>query len=70
MAIDQLTDESWCRLNEIPPEQSVDIARLSIPREQFVRAEEVAALICFLCGDGAASITGQALTICGGLSLH
>ena len=70
MAYEQLTDRRWCELNSLPVEDSVEIARLSIPREKFVKAEEVAALVRFLCSEDAQSITGQAINICGGLSLH
>ena len=70
MAYEQLTDRRWCELNNLPVEDSVEIARLSIPREKFVKAEEVAALVRFLCSEEAQSITGQAINICGGLSIH
>jgi ketoreductase len=70
MALDQLQDEEWCQLNEISPADSIEIARLSIPQGRFVQPHEVAALVAYLCGDEAGSITGQAINICGGLSLH
>lgn len=70
MAHEQLNDEQWCALADIPREESVSIARLSIPTGRFVEPDEVAALVAFLCSDDARSITGQAINICGGLSLH
>jgi NAD(P)-dependent dehydrogenase (short-subunit alcohol dehydrogenase family) len=69
MAIDQLTDERWCELNDIAVADSLEIARLSIPRGEFIQPQEVAALVLFLCSEAARSITGQAINICGGMSL-
>jgi NAD(P)-dependent dehydrogenase (short-subunit alcohol dehydrogenase family) len=70
MAQRQLTDDRWCDLNEIPKEESLEIARLSVPQQRFIEPQEVAALVRFLCSDEAKGITGQAINICGGLSLH
>jgi ketoreductase len=70
MAIEQLQDPKWCGLNEIDQSQSVEIARLSIPQNRFLESEEVADLALFLCSNQARSITGQAINICGGLSLR
>lgn len=70
MAEHQLTDEKWCDLNDIPSKESIEIARLSIPQQRFIEAAEVASLVRFLCSDDAKGITGQAINICGGLSLH
>ncbi len=36
------------------------------PQGRLIRAEEVAALVCFLAGDAAAAITGQAINVDGG----
>lgn len=69
MATNQLHDESWCKLNNIDITQSKEIARLSIPQKRFVEAEEVASFVAYLCSEKARSITGQAVNICGGLSL-
>lgn len=69
MAQNQLHDEEWCKLNNIDPTQSKEIARLSIPQQRFVEPEEVASLVAYLCSEKARSITGQAVNICGGLSL-
>lgn len=70
MAREQLNDEEWCRLNNINREQSLEIARLSVPQERFIEPIEVANLVSYLCSDAARGITGQAINICGGLSLH
>ena len=70
LAKDQLQDEEWCRTNSIDAAESLEIARLSIPQMEFTRAEDVASLVVYLCGDSARGITGQAINICGGLSLH
>lgn len=70
MAHEQLTDEDWCNLNQIERSQSVEIAKLSVPQERFIEPDEVAKFVCYLCSDFARGITGQAINICGGLSLH
>jgi NAD(P)-dependent dehydrogenase (short-subunit alcohol dehydrogenase family) len=36
------------------------------PQNRFVRPEEVAAAVLWLCSDAAASITGQAISVSGG----
>jgi ketoreductase len=69
MAHNQLVDDKWCELNQINPHESHDIHRLSVPQERFVEGQEVAELACYLASDQAKSITGQAINICGGLSL-
>jgi ketoreductase len=69
MARDQIGDPQWCRLNDINLEESFDIARLSSPQMRFIQPEEVAYLVGFLCADRAKGITGQAINICGGLSI-
>jgi 3-hydroxybutyrate dehydrogenase len=43
-----------------------DVLLAAQPTKRFVGVEEVAALTAFLCGDGAASITGAILSIDGG----
>jgi len=69
MARKQLTDEHWCKLTGIELNDSVEIARLSSPQERFIEPEEIAELVSFLCSNRAKSITGQCITVCGGLSL-
>jgi NAD(P)-dependent dehydrogenase (short-subunit alcohol dehydrogenase family) len=36
------------------------------PQARFIEPEEVAAAVIWLCGAGAASVTGQAISISGG----
>jgi NAD(P)-dependent dehydrogenase (short-subunit alcohol dehydrogenase family) len=69
MAREQLTDAQWCKLTGIKLEDSVEIARLSSPQERFIQPEEIAELVSFLCSNRAKSITGQCITVCGGLSV-
>lgn len=69
MARAQMNDPKWCRLNNIVIEESVDIARLAVPQMRFIQQEEVASLVGYLCSDRAKGITGQAINICGGLSI-
>jgi len=69
MARNQLTDEHWCELTGIQMKDSIEIARLSSPQERFIEPAEIAELVSFLCSNRAKSITGQCITVCGGLSL-
>ena len=39
------------------------------PQKRLMTAEEVAALVVYLCGDAARGITGQAMNICGGQTM-
>lgn len=48
-------------------ELPVDELKKQVPAGRFGRPEEVAALVAFLCSDDAAYITGQAISINGGL---
>jgi len=69
MAKEQLNDETWCGLNDLDASQSEEIARLSVPQMRFIEPYEVGQLVAFLCSDDARGITGQAINICGGLSI-
>jgi ketoreductase len=69
MSQEQINDPQWCRLNDINPEESLDIARLSVPQMRLIQPDEVAGLVGYLCSDRAKGITGQAINICGGLSI-
>lgn len=69
MAINQLKNDNWCKLNGIDPDDSIEIARFSSPQERFIQPAEIGELVSFLCSNRANSITGQCLTVCGGLSL-
>lgn len=50
-------------------EESIEIARLSVPQMRFIEAEEVANLVLYLASEQARGITGQAINICGGMSI-
>ena len=69
MAQNQINDPEWCRLNDINPEESLDIARFSVPQMRLIEPAEVAGLVGYLCCERAKGITGQAINICGGLSI-
>ncbi len=69
MAQHQINDPQWCRLNDINPEESLDIARFSVPQMRLIEPAEVAGLVGYLCCERAKGITGQAINICGGLSI-
>lgn len=70
MAHNQINDELWCSLNKLEPSQSAEIARLSVPQERLIDPIEVAHLALYLCSSAARGITGQAINICGGLSIR
>lgn len=70
MTFNQLNDDQYLSLTNIEQIDSVDVARLSVPQMRFIDPVEVADLVTFLCSDNAKGIHGQALNICGGLSLH
>ena len=69
MAFGQLEDPHWCKLNNIDPQQSIEIAELSTPQKRLLEAEEIASLVSFLASEKARGITGQSINICGGLSI-
>ena len=61
----QIDDQA--RLNKLSREEVIPKVILERqPSKEFVKIEEVAALAVFLCSDGAASITGTAMSIDGG----
>ena len=70
MAYEQISDPHWCEMNGIESEQSLEITRLSVPQQRLIEPVEVASLIVYLCTLEAAAITGQAINICGGLSIQ
>lgn len=70
MAYDQINDPLWCELNQIESDQSLEITRLSVPQMRLVEPSEVASLVVYLCTHEAGAITGQAINICGGLSIQ
>lgn len=70
LAVAQLKDEEYCKLNSMDPKDALSNACFSIPQNRFIEPGEVAALVAFLSSDGARGITGQSLNICGGMSLQ
>ncbi len=55
-------------LGQIPEEQKAEHLR-SVPLGRFGEAEEVGKLVCLLCSDAMAYVTGQTIVMDGGLSL-
>jgi 3-hydroxybutyrate dehydrogenase len=65
----QIADQA--KAHGISPEQVVrDVMLSHQPRKQFIQVEELAALAVFLASDAAASMTGTALAMDGGWTLH
>ena len=61
----QVADQA--RTRGIPEERVVeDVLLVDQPTKKFVKVEEVAALVRFLCQDDAASVTGACLSVDGG----
>jgi len=69
LAQEQIGSGEWQALNGLPADQSMELTRLSVPQERFLSADEIASTVLFLASDQAQGITGQAINICGGLSL-
>ncbi len=70
MAFDQIGDQKWCDLNGLEKDQALEITKLSVPLMRLIEPQEVAGLIVYLCTQEAAAITGQALNICGGMTIQ
>ncbi len=65
----QIADQA--KAHGIPPEQVVrDVMLSHQARKEFVQVDELAALAVFLASDAAASMTGTALAMDGGWTLH
>ncbi|HRP96077.1 MAG TPA: 3-hydroxybutyrate dehydrogenase [Rhodocyclaceae bacterium] len=65
----QIADQA--KAHGIAPEAVVrDVMLVHQARKAFVQVEELAALTAFLCSDAAASMTGTALPMDGGWTLH
>lgn len=66
----QLADPAYLSLTEQSAEEAMRWALSEIPQGRFVQPEEVGALATFLASPLAASITGQAIHIDGGMSIR
>jgi len=67
LVMGQITDTA--RARGISKEEVVrDVMLAAQPTKKFIQIEELAELVIFLCGDGAASITGTVLPVDGGWS--
>ena len=65
----QIDDQA--RAHNISREKVIsDVLLSQQPTKMFAQVDEMAALAVFLCGDGAASITGAALPVDGGWTAH
>ena len=65
----QIADQA--KAHSISPEQVVrDVMLSHQARKEFIRVEELAALAVFLASDAAISMTGTALAMDGGWTLH
>ena len=65
----QIADQA--KAHGISPEQVVrDVMLSHQARKEFIQVEELAALAVFLASDAAASMTGTALAMDGGWTLH
>ena len=52
-------------LSKIPPLSRSTLAARN-PQGRFIKPQEVADVVLWLCADGSASITGQAISVSGG----
>jgi 2-hydroxycyclohexanecarboxyl-CoA dehydrogenase len=51
------------------PEKILDAFKKAIPMRRFAKPEEVAGAVAYFAGDGAAYVTGQVLSVSGGLTM-
>lgn len=70
MALRQIEDPSWTSLTGLDHDSALEITKLSVPQGRLIEAREVADLVAYLATEQARGITGQAINICGGLSIH
>ncbi len=57
------------RMTDELNEQQVDAIRKEIPLQRFGQPDDIAATVEFLCGEGAAYITGQTIEVTGGMGM-
>jgi NAD(P)-dependent dehydrogenase (short-subunit alcohol dehydrogenase family) len=70
MAENILHDEKYASLLEIPVSELKETSLSAIPIGRYVHPKEVGYLALYLASDYASAITGQAINICGGISMH
>jgi len=51
------------------PEKILDAFKKAIPMRRFAKPEEIAGAVAYFAGDGAAYVTGQVLSVSGGLTM-
>ncbi len=51
------------------PEKTREASIASVPMKRMGRPEEIAALVCFLCGEAAGYLTGEVIRVDGGLAM-
>jgi NAD(P)-dependent dehydrogenase (short-subunit alcohol dehydrogenase family) len=59
----------WAELLNVPEDQIVDTVVSRVPMRRMLQPEEVAAMACYVASPKAAGLTGQGLTLDGGLIL-
>jgi ketoreductase len=57
----------YSKIWSVSEEEAHDRVTTRVPLGRYVEPEEVAAMVEYLVGDGAAAVTAQALNVCGGL---
>ncbi|MFF8640912.1 SDR family NAD(P)-dependent oxidoreductase [Streptomyces sp. NPDC015345] len=62
--------KSYARLTHVSEEQVLADFEAKIPLGRYSTPEEVAAMVRYLVGPAAGSVTAQALNVCGGLGSH
>lgn len=67
-AMSQKTIEKGAEIAGLPAGDFRKLVVDDVPIKRMVEGSEVAELVAFLCSDAAASITGQAINICGGVT--
>ncbi|ANY10842.1 3-oxoacyl-ACP reductase FabG [Pseudonocardia sp. HH130630-07] len=62
--------EHYARLQDTSADEILDQFRAKVPMGRYSTPEEVAAMVRYLCSDEAATVTAQALNVCGGLGSY
>jgi ketoreductase len=59
--------EHYAAIWEVSEQETYDRITARVPIGRYVQPKEVAAMVGYLAGPGAAAITAQAINVCGGL---